>query len=145
MKQTLVRYKEIRDKILALELEIGLLEKDVIKIDADLLRLEAVEKELEYNIDFLKNEAKIVMGTEFRRSVSQIAEIRKNIAKYTSLRSRIVNELQQKIETHDFYFKEYEIAHNRLESEQVILSFDKRKKDKNECEGQGQSEEENPE
>ena len=144
MKKTLVKYRELRDKILALELDIALIEKDINKVDADVARLKSVEKELQYNIDFLKNEAKITVAMEYKRSLLQLEEIKKSILKYVTYRSKEVNKLQQRLETYDFYFKEYETAHARLEGEQVILSFEKYKKDRDEQERQGQSEEENP-
>lgn len=127
--------KELRGKLMGYEMELNILEADYIEITRELRQLSELESTLIYNINFLKNEAKIAVASEFNKSIKQLKEVRKRMSKYIGLKSQISSKMREVGKNYDYYRDQFDKAFDQLENEKVILVFDpskrKRKKDGN--------------
>ena len=128
MKESLVRVKHLRDTLVGLEMQIGSIQQDLSIIDYNLAHLRRLERELVFNINFLKKEKIIAIAQEYKKSVLELKSVRKSIVKYVNDEIRISAKLERYIKRYSEYEEEFLSAQRQLENEKVVLIFDLSKK-----------------
>jgi len=123
----LVRIKKIRGQVLGLEMALKLIEDDLDVVLDRLIFLLKVEEDLVYNIDLHRSNKVITVVSEYKKSIQELGNIRKEIIKHKNLKSRLQKKLEKKLESYSYYIDELEAAYKDLEAEQVILLFDRDK------------------
>jgi len=126
----LARIKKIRGEVLGLEMALKLIEDDLDVVLDRLMFLLRVEADLVYNIDLHRSNKVITVVSEYKKSIDELGNIRKEIIKHKNLKSQLQKKLEKKLESYSYYIDELEAAYRDLESEQVILLFDRNKDDK---------------
>lgn len=127
MKKKLKRLKFLKDTLVAIELEFAHAEKEISDINKELQILEAFKKELRYNIEFLKSDGIVAVASEYKKSIEQIHKVESKVMKLSDLKIKLKNQIISKTDTYSSYFDEYEKLYRDIESEQVILVFNKGK------------------
>lgn len=117
------RISKLRGEVLGLEMALKLLEDDLEAVLDSLILLNKLETDLEYNIDFLKKPGIISMVNEYRRSKHELKIVKKEIAQQTHLQNKLMDRMEKKTKSYEYYINELEVAYKELEEESVILIF----------------------
>jgi len=130
MKEHLSRIKELRDKILYIEMEIEVTQCDLISVIDDLIYLSALKNDLEYNIQLHKRKNIISVASEYKKSILQLDRVNEKILSLNSLKSKLNYKLDKRLESREYYNEEFDKVYKQIEEEPVILMFKKKKKKK---------------
>jgi len=127
--EKLKRLNKIRGELLGIEMALKLIEDDLDVILDRLVFLLKVESDLVYNINLHRSNKVISVVSEYKKSINQLSDIRKEIIKHRNLQDQLRKKMEKKLESYDYYIRELEIAYDNLKNDQVILLFNKGKKD----------------
>ena len=132
MTNLLAKVKDIKNILLGLEMDLDILEADLFELTSDLNHLIRAEKALAENIEFLKKDGITAVVSQYKDSKDQIKIAQAKIFKYTTLRNNVINTMKNKIESKNYYQKEFNLHYKMLENDRVLLVFKKRKVDNGE-------------
>lgn len=132
MKESLLRAKKLQDIVVGLEMQINVFEQDLNIIEHNLTTLYKAEKDLVFNINFLKKEKIVAVAVEYKRSINDLANVRKKISELVSNKNKVKKDLNKKLKNFEKYMQEWKYAKKQLDNEKVVLIFDPSKKRKHE-------------
>ncbi len=118
-------------------MELDILEHDLASLTGDITHLEIIKSDLNYNVNILKRNGIVASAFEYKKSVEQLETVDDKIAEYRSIRNRLIDKFDKKLENFKYYSSEYELAFGKLEKEKVILLFDPNKRKKKDDESKG--------
>jgi hypothetical protein len=122
------KLKELQSKLLGIELDLDLIEQDIETIDGDINYLNLIEEETVYNINILKQAGVVADLKTYKQSWQKLSHIRTKSEELKGKKIILSKKLKQRIESKEFYDKEWDQLHEEMETEKVILVFKKRKK-----------------
>lgn len=127
MKESLKKVKHLEDKVVGLDMQISMCVQDLQIAQQHLQKLKSSEKDLVFNVNFLKRDNVVAVANEYRKSVDQLKYIRKKISEISSKMAGIERELDQKRKQFENYSNEFELAKKWLneENSSVVINFKK--------------------
>ena len=108
MTKLLSNVKKLKDTLLGLEMGLDILESDLFEIVLNLKNLKQMQVSLEYNIEYLKRDKIIAVASEFKRSVELLKTTNSKISKNNVIKNELINQIEQKMVSKDFYQKKFE-------------------------------------
>lgn len=120
--------KELRGKILGMEMELNLLSKDLERFKMELLYNQKMKKMIEENLDFLRTTTAAVSLLEFKKIKQQEALVNARVVYYKGKITPLEQALNTKEGFHKQEMERFERAY-RMQFENNILEFryDRRK------------------
>lgn len=79
MREDLRKLKEIKNEMIGCELQLAMLEQDLYFINHDYQVLKDLERDLIYNIEFLKKEDVVAVASEFKKSKRELKFVRNKL------------------------------------------------------------------
>lgn len=124
MKKTkLQRIKELQGVVLAIEMDLKLLDDDLDTVTKHITYLKRLENDLIYNINLHRSDQVISVVTEYKKSLNELDLVRQEMSKQKSKIAVIKNRIDRKMKAYDYYMQQFDQEFNRLNSEPVILLF----------------------
>ena len=127
-KKKLESLKQLQGAVLGIEMELKLLSDDLETVERNIIYLNKIEGDLLYNIKLHKSNHIVSVVSEYRKSINQLATVRKKLAEHKSKKFSLEAALEKKIKNYEYYNKELEVEFERVNSESVILLFRKDRK-----------------
>ena len=112
--------------ILAIEMEINLLEGDLEAIEHDLAYLHAYRGTLVYNHIFLKRDKVVTSMFEYKRTNKELLQVDVKLLELRNLSVKVNRKMDIKLKALDFYHDLYE-QEEIIESEKILLFIRKDK------------------
>lgn len=121
--------KELRGKILGMEMELNLISKDLNRFKNELLYNQKMQKIIEENLDFLKTTTAAVSLPEFKKIKQQQSLVENRVKYYKSKVTPLEQVLGKKETFHKEEMERFEELY-RMQFENNVLEFpnDRRKK-----------------
>lgn len=120
------KLRDIQSRLLGIELDLDLIEQDLEEIVSDINYLILLEEETVYNINILKKHGVIADLKSYRQSWQKLAHIRSKVQELQNKRSFSIANLNKKVLAKEYYDREWDILHRKMEDDKVILVFKKR-------------------
>jgi hypothetical protein len=89
---------KLRGKIIGLEMEVSILQQDLEYIELDLVYLNKICEELQYNLEFLKKNSITVTLDSYSLSLDQLKAARERILELKTLKRQLMQSLESTIE-----------------------------------------------
>jgi hypothetical protein len=130
MNSDLATLREMRDRVIGLEMAITLTMADLIVVEKDLDYLEGNLLILQENIEVLKSEKIIAVAAEYKKVAAELKTAKKSFAFFKQLRNKLESRLEKQSAERDSALIEYETSQSRYDNRNFVLPFDplKRKK-----------------
>lgn len=106
--------------ILAIELEINLIENEIEAIESDLEYLYSYRGTLYYNRLFLKKEKVVTSILEFKRTKNELIQVDKKIQELKNLSLKTNRKMELKLKALEYYMDLFE-KEEIIESQKVLL------------------------
>lgn len=113
--------------LLALEMEINLIEEDLEVMNMDLEYLKNIKVQLDYNRVFLKKEKVVTSLYEFKKNIYESSIVNTKIRKIRNDIDNLNKKMDLKLKAMDYYNKQYEIEMAYLSRK--ILPFERKQND----------------
>lgn len=130
MNQELTRLKDLRNKVIDIEVHLGMIESDLLAVEKDLLFLENLYYSLRENIDTLKTEGLIVLASEYKKIIQEFVTVKKNLAFYNNLHSTLLGKFDKYRDLREVAMVEYEEYKKYFDTLTNIIQFDPSKRKK---------------
>ena len=124
MNNRIKKMIELRDTVIRLQMELDLILSDLQNIDFDLHCLESVERELIFNIEFLRKQKVVATFSGYRKSLEELKSIREYGVQLTNAKLALNGKLRQKTELFDSKSSDLDIMIEQIRSERVVISLD---------------------
>lgn len=128
MKTIKQRLTDIRGRLLGIEMDLHLLERELDDLKDSLAFLEQTESDLKYNINMHKKPGIISIAKEYQKTVWQLGVVEKHIVNYKKDICNIQQKIEKKEEDYQKTMLEYESTFRHLEEERDVLPFVLREK-----------------
>lgn len=130
MIQELTRLKNLRNKVIDIEIQLGMIESDLLAVEKDLLFLENMYYGLKENIETLRSEGIIVVASEYKKIIQEFITVKKNLAFYNNLHSTLLGKFDKYRDLRDVAMVEYEEYRKFFDSLDNLIPFDPSKRKK---------------
>lgn len=124
MRQDLIKLNELKCSVIACTMDLEVIHKDLYAVNHDYQILKDEEKELIFNINFLKKDKVTVVAQEFKRSVEELDFVQRKLLfldkSYTSLIKNFVKLEKKQSELMEEYNRQLQIVNDY----QVVVPFD---------------------
>jgi DNA repair ATPase RecN len=103
--RTQFKLKKIRKTLAKITDEMDILCQDLEAIETDLMYLDKLQKDLNYNIKLLKQDEIITVITAYEQSVNQLNLVNTQITVFTSLKKQLKKRIREVIQHCEEYNK----------------------------------------
>lgn len=128
--QEINRLKQLRDKIIGIEMHLSMVQHDLSAIDRDIEFLNDLALVLKENIEVLKSDGIIAIASEYKKAVEELKVVNTNLQYYSSMKITLNRDYDRHMKMRDDSIAEYEELKKHLDSRKVILLFDQSKRKK---------------
>ena len=130
MNQEFLKLKRLRDNVIDIEVQIGLVESDILAVEKDVFYLENLYEDLKENLQTIKADGIIVSASEYKKIIQEYVVIRKNLTFYTDLHTKLLGDFDMLRSKRERIVQEYESFKKDYESRSVVVQFDPSRKKK---------------
>jgi hypothetical protein len=99
---------DIRGEILGLEMEISLYQHDLKRIEIDSYYLDKIQRDLMYNIDFLRRGEIISVLMEYQKSIEALKNVRTQIIDLRNKKQELETQIEIRVTQIDGLYKAFE-------------------------------------
>lgn len=124
MKAQVDKLKELRGKIVGLEMNLAMIERDLVVLNNDVKMLCKLEKDYVANINILKGKNVIASASEYKKITRELSITKKGIAQFKTMKEELEGEYLSTALSHKQSLEEYRELEEEIKGCKVILLFD---------------------
>lgn len=122
--QAVDELKQLRDKVVGIEMHLSLLQSDLSAVARDIAFLEDLATVLRENKEVLKSDKVIAVAAEYKRVVAELKTVEANLIYYYNLQRQLSGDLVRFTTLKETTIIEFESLRAQLDARKVILLFD---------------------
>lgn len=130
MNQELTKLKNLRNKVIDIEIQLGIIESDLLEAEKDLIFFENVYRLLKENLDTLKIDGIVVIADEYKKIAKEFISVKKKLKLCNDLHSNLLNKFDKYCDLREIAIDEYEKYKQFFESISSVIQFDPSKRKK---------------
>lgn len=124
MNQELIKLKNLRNKVIDIEIQLGMIESDLLEAEKDLIFFDSMYWILKENLDTLKIDGVVVIADEYKKIIKEFTAVKKKLKLCNDLHSTLLGKFDKYRDLREIAIIEYETYKKFFESTSSIIQFD---------------------